>query len=118
MRMNSGANMEGKGLNIHGHAVHDDLHSKILAVAWNAVLENGDWAVILAVLINQVPEEFVEHSRPDGTDGMDLVQLVVGGVYERVDAHISGVWVHSNTLGAVVYPSSLNVVGLAGVLGL
>lgn len=103
---------------IHGHAIHDKFHGKILAVIWNAVLEDWDWAVILAVLVNEVPEDFVEHGAPDGTDGVDFVEPVVGGVDERIDAHVGRVWVHANTPRAVVYPFSLNVVGPASVIGL
>ena len=121
MERTRGENFEETGAILkhsHSHAVHDNLHCKILAVVWNAVLEDGDWAIILAVLVNEVPEDFVEHGAPDGTDGVDLVEFVVGGVNERVDVHVGGVWVHADTLGAVVHPSSLNVVGLAGIIGL
>lgn len=103
---------------LHSHAVHDNLHCKIFAVIWNAVLEDWDWAIILAVLVNEVPEDFVEHGAPDGADGVDLVEFVVRGVNERVDVHVGGVWVHADTLGTVVHPSSLNIVGLAGIIGL
>ena len=98
---------EGKeGEDLQSHGIKDDLQGEVLAIGGDTVLE--DWAgiVVLAVLVDQVPEDVVEDGSPDGADSMDLVLLVGINILEGVGGQVGGVWVLANA-GAVVDPTAL-----------
>lgn len=52
----------------------------------------------MAMDVNEVPQHFIEHGCPHGTDLMELVYLIGTLVDEKVRIHISRGRVSSNTL--------------------
>lgn len=104
---------------LEGHGVEDDLEGQVLSVGRNAVgVELGLGAVILAVLVDEVPHDLVEDGSPDFADVVHLVVGVEGSVLVRVDIQVRRVQVVSDTGIVVVHPRAQAVVGLTGVAGL
>lgn len=56
------------------HAVDNELHSEVLSVGGHAVLECRLGGVVLAVLVDEVPQDFVEHGFPNCADVVDFVE--------------------------------------------
>lgn len=102
-------------IDLQGHAVNDELHGEVFAVSWDAVAEGWLGSIILAVFVDQVPEDLIQHGGPDGTDVVHTVVSVDGGVDERVGGQAGGVWVLTDTAGVVGSPGTHGVVSGAGV---
>ena len=94
------------GHNLHGHSVDDQLHSKVSTIGRNFVLEFRARSGVIAVLIDQVPQHFVENGSPDLADGVNFVLLVRFFVIMRVSLQVGGVRVVTDAL-AVANPCAL-----------
>ena len=68
--------------------------------------------------VDEVPHDLVQHRRPDGADGVHLVERVGGRVGVGVARQAGGVRVRAQALGVVEDPGADAVVGVAGVGGL
>ena len=101
------------------HAVHDNLHSEVLAITRDTLaVELGEPIVVLAVLVDEVPEDFVEHGRPDVADGVDFLVEIGVGVDLGVLVQVGGVEVVPDSERTSADPVAHGVLGLAGVAGL
>jgi hypothetical protein len=101
------------------HSVHDQLHGQVLAVGGHTVVvEVGNIAVVLAVLVDQVPEDLVQHGGPDVSDGVDAAVQLDALVGLGVGSHGGRVQVVADTGGVAVDPRAHAVVLLARVGGL
>ena len=101
------------------HTVHDKFHGEILAIGRHAVVIEGRHVrVVLAVLVDQVPQDFVQHGSPDVADGVDAAVQLDALVGLGVDGHRGRVQVVADTGGVAVDPRTHAVVLLAGVAGL
>lgn len=104
---------------LEGETIEDELEGEELAVGGHALGVKGrKVGVILAVLVDEVPEDLVQDGGPGGAGGVDLVLGVDGLVGERVGGQAGGVGVLADALGVVVGPGAHGVVGGAGVAGL
>lgn len=110
---------KGGRAGLEGEAVEDELEGEELAVGGHALAVKGrEVGVVLAVLVDEVPEDLVEDGGPGGAGGVDLVLGVDRLVRERVGGQASRVGVLADALGVVVGPGAHGVVGGAGVAGL
>ena len=98
-----------------GHSVEDQLHGKIAAVRWSTVDKFGHDVLAHAVLIDQVPQDFVEDGGPDGTNAVDLVHALHISISVGVGLHVGRVWVFTDTALHVGSPFTHGVVGVVGV---
>lgn len=110
---------EGGVARLQRHTVHDNLHGEVLAITRDAfAVKLRKPVVILAVLVDEVPEDLVEHRRPDVADGVDFLVEISVGVDLWVLVEVGRVEVVSDAKGAAANPVAHGVVGLAGVAGL
>lgn len=106
----------GGGARLEREGVGDKLHGQVLAIGGNTLgVEGREVSIGVAVLVNEVPEVFVEDGSPDGTNGVDLVLGVGGAVGHGVGLHVGRVGVLADTLGVVVDPVSERNIGGAAV---
>lgn len=104
------------GLDLQGHGVNDELHGQELAVSGDTVgVEVGAGIVVLAVLVDQVPQDLVQHGGPGLADVVDLVLGVEGGVSVGVGGQAGREQDRADTGRVVVDPGTHGVVGVAGV---
>jgi hypothetical protein len=110
---------KGRVAGLQRHAVEHQLQQEVLPVRRHALaVELGHGGVVLAVLIDQVPEHLVQHRRPDGADVVHLGQRVGVAVHVRVRLLVRGVDVGAQTRRGAVHPRAHGIVGRARVLGL
>lgn len=63
---------KGRVARLEGHAVKPELHGEVLAVGGDALgVEGREVSVVFAVLVDEVPEDFVKHGGPDVADLVD-----------------------------------------------
>lgn len=110
---------KGRVARLESHAVEPELHGKVLAVGRDALgVEGREVSVVLSVLVDEVPEDFVEHGCPDVANLVDGGGAVVVRVDLGVDSHTGGVEGAADTLGLARDPFADGVVGVTSVLGL
>lgn len=111
--------MFSRGENSQSHGVNDELHDQELSVGGDTVgVKVGAGAVVLAVLVNQVPHDLVEHGGPGLANVVDLVLGVEGGVGVGVGGQAGREEDGADAGRVVVHPGAHGVVGVARVLGL
>lgn len=103
---------------LEGHTVHDELERQVLAVDGHAVLQHRHVAVVLAVLVDEVPQDLVQHRRPRLADVVHLVLRVERLVRVGVDRQGRRVQHGADALGLRRRPRAHRVVRLARVAGL
>jgi hypothetical protein len=104
--------------NLQSHAVNDKLHGEVLSIRRHAVGELGNIGIVLAVLVNEVPEDLVQDCSPDSSDSVDSAHAVGGLVGVGVGGHAGAVGVSSDAGGLVGGPVTHDLVGRSGVLRL
>lgn len=88
--------------NLQSHSVDNELHSQVLAIRRRALgVQCRSRSIILAVRVDQVPHDLVQHSCPGRSDGMDCVLRVHARVGERVGCQTGGVAVRANARASV-----------------
>lgn len=108
-----------RGKDSQRHAVDNQLHRQVLAISGSTVRTKSRLRpIVLAVPVDQVPHDLVQHGRPDGSDGVHAPEVVDIGVLVGVCGQRGGVWVCADTLGVVGDPRAHGVVLGAGVTGL
>jgi hypothetical protein len=106
-------------MNLQRHTINHQLHSEILSIRGHAGSAEGGFSrVVLAVPVDEVPHDFVQHGSPHGANAMHGVQLVHVGVGVRVGRQAGAVRITADALGAVVDPRAHGVVLCARVGGL
>lgn len=97
--------------NLQGHAVDDELHGEIPSIGGHTgAVESGLGSRVKAMLVDQVPEDLVEDSGPDGADAVYLGLSVDTRVGVRVGRHVGAEEVSPDAGGVVVDPSAHGVV--------
>ena len=101
------------------HTVHDNLHSEVLAITRDALaIQLREPVIVLAVLVDEVPEDFVKHGCPDVADGVDFLVEIGVGVNLGVLVEVGRVQVVPDSERTSADPVAHGVLGLAGVAGL
>lgn len=109
------------GAGLQSHAVHDELHGKEASVGGDAVVKLRHAFALVAMLIDEVPEDFIEDRAPDITNSVDARLLVCLCIRVRVDGHVGSVGVLSDSVGSVADPVTKPVDSgavLAGLCGI
>jgi hypothetical protein len=96
---------------LQGHAVDDKLHGEVSPVGGHTLaVECRLGGRVEAVLVDQVPQDLVEDSGPDGADAVDLGLSVDACVGVRVGGHVCAEEVCPDAGGVVVDPRAHGVV--------
>lgn len=68
-------------VNLQSKTVNNKLHGKVATIGGHTVAVKGGLGVgVEAGLVDQIPEDFVQHGGPDGADSVDFVHAVDIGV--------------------------------------
>lgn len=103
---------------LQSHAVQHELHREVLSISGDTVAQRRARGVILAVLVDEVPEHLVQHRGPDGADGVHGGHAVGVGVDVRVDRGARRVGVRTDAVCVVGDPAAHRVALAARVGGL
>lgn len=104
--------------NLQCHSVNNQLHCQESSVSWDTISEDWEFGAGNSVFVNEVPDDLVQDSGPECSNGVDFVQAVRGLVGEGVGGQTGGEQVRSDTLGVIVDPITEWVVGSSSVGGL
>lgn len=106
-------------VDLQRHAVDDELHGEVSPISGHTVaVESRLVGRVAAVLVDQVPQDLVEHGSPDGADAVDLGLAVDAGVGVGVHLQVGTEEVCPNSSGVVVDPRTHGVIGFPRVIRL
>ena len=101
------------------HTVEDKLHNQMLAIRRHAILiKLGELSAPLAVLVDQIPHDLIQHGRPDSADSMHPRDFVDVRVHMGIRVHIRRVHIRPNTLRVVEDPITHGIIRSALILRL